>query len=138
MGRERWEHEREGLRRLARVFAEEARGGLLGEALDVILDAAQIDAGAAFSAEGSSLELVAERALGSASDRPGRDASRALFKQALQATAQRVVGTRKPVFYPSLGRSDISHEFRTELALAGFSSLAAQPIKHQRDVLGVI
>jgi len=44
MGRERWEHEREGLRRLARVFAEEARGGLLGEALDVILDAAQIDA----------------------------------------------------------------------------------------------
>src|SRR5260221_2807438 len=138
MGRERWEHEREGLRRLARVFAEEARGGLLGEALDVVLDAAQIDAGAAFSMEGTSLDLVAERVPSAASDRPGSDASRALFKQAIHAAAKRVVGTRKAVFYPALGRSDISHEYRTELTLAGYSSLAAQPIKHQRDVLGVI
>src|SRR5258708_452200 len=120
MDRERWEHEREGLRRLARVFAEEARGGLLGEALDVVLDAAQIDAGAAFSMEGSSLDLVAERLPGATSDRPGSDASRALFKQAIHATAKRVVGSRKPIFYPAIGRSDISHEYRTQLPLARY------------------
>jgi signal transduction histidine kinase/DNA-binding NarL/FixJ family response regulator len=138
MGRERWEREREGLRRLARVFAEEARGGLLGEALEVVLEAAGIDAGAAFSADGGAVDLVAERGLASASDRPGEVTSRDPFRRAVASAAERAAATRKPLFVPALVRSELAGELRDVLVARGFFSLAAQPVKHQRDVLGVI
>src|SRR5258705_3403011 len=138
MARERWEREREGMRRLARVFAEEARGGLLGEALEVVLEAAGIEAGAAFSADGASVDLVAERGLVSPSDRPGEGTLRDRFRRALASAAERAVSARKPVFVPALVRSDLSQDLRDELVQRGFFSLAAQPVKHQRDVLGVI
>src|SRR2546423_13078482 len=101
MGRERGEREREGIRRLARVFAEETRGGLLGEALEIVLEATDIEAGAAFSVDGASIDIVAERALPSASDRPGDASPRDPFRRALLAAAERVVSARKPLFLPA-------------------------------------
>src|SRR5262245_40295141 len=138
MGRERWEREREGLRKLARVFAEEARGGLLGEALEIVLEVAQIESGAAFSVDAGAVDLAAERGLAAASDRPGDGTERDAFKRALRGVAERSVSTRKPVFVPSLLRSDLEAEGLAELAQRGFSSMAAQPVKHQREVLGVL
>jgi len=136
MGKERWEHEREGLQRLARVFAEEARGGLLGEALEVLLDVSRIASGAAFSVQEGATDLVAERAIGSTSDRPG--GGHDPFKEALRASANRAAATRKPLFIPVIERCDFDEEHKAALALRGFRSLAAQPVKHQRDVLGVL
>jgi signal transduction histidine kinase/DNA-binding NarL/FixJ family response regulator len=138
MGNERWEREREGMRRLARVFAEEARGGLLGEALEVVLEAGGIEAGAAFSVDGGSVDLVAERGLAGASDRPAEASSRDPIRRALASTAERAASTRKPMFIPALVRSDLDEELRDHLVQRGFFSLAAQPVKHQRDVLGVL
>src|SRR5262245_13095644 len=105
MGRERWEREREGLRKLARVFAEEARGGLLGEALEVILEGANLEAGAAFSVEGSSVDFVAERGFSSTSDRPSGGGPIDPFRRALEAAAERAVSARKPVFIAALSES---------------------------------
>jgi signal transduction histidine kinase/ActR/RegA family two-component response regulator len=138
MGRERWEREREGLRRLARVFAEEARGGLLGEALEVVLETAQFDSGAAFSVDANAVDLAAERGLASPSDRPGDGATRDIFKRVLVAVAERVVSTRKPLFIPAIARSDLETDGIAELLQRGFTSVAAQPVKHQREVLGVL
>jgi signal transduction histidine kinase/DNA-binding NarL/FixJ family response regulator len=138
MGRERWEREREGLRRLARVFAEEARGGLLGEALEAALEAAGIEAGAAFSVDGASVDLVAERGLTSTSERPAEGSPRDPLRRALASAAERALSARKSVFVPALVRSDLEEDLRDELVKRGFLSLAAQPVKHQRDVLGVI
>jgi len=138
MGRERWEREREGLRKLARVFAEEARGGLLGEALEVVLEAANIESGAAFSVDGSSIDFVAERGFSSTSDRPSGGGPIDPFRSALEAAAKRAVSARKPVFFATLGDSDFGDDQRGELVHRGFSSLAVQPVKHQRDVLGVL
>ena len=45
--------------------------------------------------------------------------------------------TRKAVHLGDLGRSDMLSEHRTELVLRGFVALVAQPVKHQREVLGV-
>ncbi len=96
MGKERWERERDGLRRLARVFAEEARGGLLGEALEVVLEAGGLDAGVAFSVDGASVDLVAERGIALPSDRPAEGASHDPFRRALASAAERAISARKP------------------------------------------
>jgi signal transduction histidine kinase/ActR/RegA family two-component response regulator len=137
MGRERWEHEREAIRKLARVFAEEARGGLLGEALEVVLEAGGVEAGAALSVDGSSVDVVAERGLKTVSAPPG-EAGGDPVRGAIIAAAERCVSSRKPVFIPALARSDLAENLRDALVERGFFSLAAQPVKHQRDVLGVI
>src|SRR4051812_47306488 len=108
MGKERWERERDGLRRLARVFAEEARGGLLGEALEIVLEIEQLESGAAFLVDGSSVDLAAERGLASPSDRPSESAVRDTLKLALGALAERVVATRKVAFIASIERSDLA------------------------------
>jgi signal transduction histidine kinase/ActR/RegA family two-component response regulator len=136
MGKERWEHEREGLQKLARVFAEEARGGLLGEALEVLLEVTRIASGAAFSVVEGAIDLAAERSLGPTSDRPGSSGD--LFKEALLAIAERAASTRKTLFVPAIDRCDLTEEHKAALDERGFRSMAAQPVKHQRDVLGVL
>src|SRR5689334_22891666 len=109
MAKERWEREREGLQRLARVFAEEARGGLLGEALEVMLEASQLGSGAAFAVDHGSLDLVAERAIAGR----GAPCSAEPCKEALRAIAERVLSTRKPVFIASILRSDLEADQKT-------------------------
>src|SRR6185436_6727291 len=76
--------------------------------------------------------------LGGAGDRAGDHASRDACKEALRAAAERVVSTRKPVFIPSIARSDLESQQKSDLLQLGFTSIAAQPVKHQRDVLGVL
>ncbi|HEX9298064.1 MAG TPA: ATP-binding protein [Polyangiaceae bacterium] len=139
MGRDRWEREREALRKLARVFAEETRGGLLEEALEAVLAASRIGSGAAFAMDRESLDLVAERWTSSSpSDRTTHPSSRERCKQALVAAAGRAAKMRRLVFLPDVGRSDLEAEHREALQSSGFHALAAQPVKHQRDVLGVL
>src|SRR5689334_14342487 len=137
--KDRWEREREALRRLAQVFAEEARGGLLGEALETVLTTCRLEAGAAFSFDGTSLDLVAERGSSAKSgDRATPFPSRDLYRDALSAAAKRACEDRKRVTYPDLKRSDLDPELRAELGARGVRSLVAQPVRHQREVLGVL
>jgi signal transduction histidine kinase/ActR/RegA family two-component response regulator len=138
-GKDRWEREREAMRKLAQAFAEEARGGLLGEALEAVLTTCRLEAGAAFSFDGSSLDLVAERSGGPKSgDGATPVPSRERYRDALTAAAKQACDDRKRVTYPDLTRSDLDPELRAELAGRGARSLVAQPVRHQREVLGVI
>jgi hypothetical protein len=138
-GKDRWEREREALRRLAQVFVEEARGGLLGEALETMLTTCRLESGAAFSFDGTSLDLVAERSGSPKSgDKPMSASSRELYREALRRAAQQACQDRKRVSYPDLTRSDLDAELRAELAGRGVRSLVAQPVRHQREVLGVL
>jgi signal transduction histidine kinase/ActR/RegA family two-component response regulator len=138
-GKADWDREREALRKLTQVFAEEARGGLLGEALETVLDTRRLESGAAFSFDGTSLDLVAER---SGSAKPGDRAtplpSRDLYRDALTAAAKHACDDRKRVVYPNLTRSDLDPELRAALVARGARSLVAQPVRHQREVLGVL
>jgi len=138
-GKDRWEREREALRKLSQVFAEEARGGLLGEALETVLTTCRLEAGAAFSFDGTSLDLVAERSASlKTGDRAGSISSRDLYREALTAVAQHTCEERKRVTYLDLRRSDLDPALRGELAARGVRSLVAQPVRHQREVLGVL
>ncbi|HMI82886.1 MAG TPA: ATP-binding protein [Polyangiaceae bacterium] len=138
-GKERWEREREALRKLAQVFAEEARGGLLGEALEAVLTTCRLESGAAFSFDGTSLDLVAERSGSPKSgDRATPLPSQDLYRDALTAVAKQACDDRKRVTYPEIGRSALDPELRAELVGRGAHSLVAQPVRHQREVLGVL
>lgn len=138
-GKDRWEREREALRRLAQVFVEEARGGLLGEALETMLTTCRLESGAAFSFDGTSLDLVAERSSSPKSgDKPMSASSRELYREALRRAAQQACQDRKRVSYPDLTRSDLDAELRAELAGRRVRSLVAHPVRHQREVLGVL
>jgi signal transduction histidine kinase/ActR/RegA family two-component response regulator len=134
--RDRWEREREGLRKLAQTFAEEARGGLLGEALETILSTLRLDNGAAFSYDGATIDLVAERSGGSHST--PMPSARDLYREALTQVAKRACEDRKRVSYPDLSRSELGAELRSALLARGQRSVIAQPVRHQREVLGVL
>ncbi|MET0592108.1 MAG: ATP-binding protein [Polyangiaceae bacterium] len=138
-GRDRWEREREGLRKLAQVFAEEARGGLLGEALETVLSAWRLEDGSAFSYDGTSLDMVAERiAKPKTGERPTPMPGTDRQREALMAVAQRACGDRKRVSYLDIARSDLAADLRSALTTRGLSWLVAQPVRHQREVLGVL
>ena len=138
-GKDRGEREREALRRLSQVFAEEARGGLLGEALETIVTTCRLEGGAAFSFDGSSLDLVAERGdAPKTGDRATPLPTRDVYRDALATAARRACEDRKRVTYPDLGRSDFDPEQRASFAARGIRSLVAQPVRHQREVLGVL
>ena len=138
-GKDRWEREREALRKLAQIFTEEARGGLLGEALETVLTTCRLEAGAAFSFDGTSLDLVAERTSKPKTGSRGTPApSRDVYRDALTAVAKRTCEDRKRVSYLDLSRSDLDAPLRSALAAAGARSLVAQPVRHQREVLGVL
>ncbi|HKQ68341.1 MAG TPA: ATP-binding protein [Polyangiaceae bacterium] len=144
MSRDLLDRQREALRNLARVFAEEARGGLLGEALDAVLEATRIEAGAAFSMDGGFLDLVADRGLGSGpSDKSDHPAPRAvaprdLAKDLLLEAANKAVANRRQLYIPDLARSDIPPKLHRDLTRRGYRSLAAQPVRHHREMLGVL
>jgi signal transduction histidine kinase/DNA-binding NarL/FixJ family response regulator len=61
-----------------------------------------------------------------------------VYREALTAVATRACEDRKRVSYPDLGRSDLEAPLRSALAAAGARSLVAQPVRHQREVLGVL
>jgi signal transduction histidine kinase/CheY-like chemotaxis protein len=138
-GKDRWEREREGLRKLAQVFAEEARGGLLGEALETVLTTWRIEDGAAFSFDGTALDLVAERsAKPKSGERPSPLPGEGGYREALSAVARRVSADRKRIAWPDIARTDLDSDLRAAFASRGLRSLLAQPVRHQREVLGVL
>jgi signal transduction histidine kinase/ActR/RegA family two-component response regulator len=138
-GKDRWEREREGLRKLAQVFAEEARGGLLGEALETVLTTWRIEDGAAFSFDGTSLDLVAERsAKPKTAERPSPLPGEGGYREALSAVAKRATADRKRLAWPDISRSELDSALRAALTSRGLRSLVAQPVRHQREVLGVL
>jgi signal transduction histidine kinase/ActR/RegA family two-component response regulator len=137
MTKERWDREREALRRLARVLAEEARGGLLEEALEIVLEATRAEAGAAFAVNGASLELVSERGLGKPTGRT-KSAPPLDLRLPVTAAGRRAASGRKPVYLVDLAEARSDAERRDDLVASGFRSLLARAVKHQRHVHGVI
>jgi signal transduction histidine kinase/ActR/RegA family two-component response regulator len=134
--RQRWDRELEALRKLSRTLAEEARGGHLEEALEAVLAALNLDAGAAFSVDGTFLNLVGERGILSGGE--GREPKRELLREALVAAATRASTARKAVHWGDIASAELEAEQRAELIRSGFVAVAAQPVKHQREVLGVL
>jgi signal transduction histidine kinase/ActR/RegA family two-component response regulator len=147
MSKERWDREREALRRLARVLAEEARGGLLEEALEIVLDQTRAEAGAAFVAHGTTLELVAERGFAKPSGRgTSRSSSGARSKHPpladvrppVAAAARRTASSRKGVYLVDLAEARADAERREDLIAHGFRTILGRAVKHQRQVHGVL
>ena len=60
------------------------------------------------------------------------------MRDALLATATRAATARKAAHLVDLGRSDLTSEQKTELVRRGFVAMVAQPVKHQREVLGML
>jgi signal transduction histidine kinase/ActR/RegA family two-component response regulator len=113
-------------------LTEEARGGLLEEALEHALIACAPAAGVAFSAQ-PGLELVAERGFGEGTREP--DALRA----ALRVVATNAMATRKVLHVQDLTRPDqLEMDVRQELGKRGWRAIAAVPVKHLREVAGVL
>ena len=130
---ERHDREREALRRLARIFAEEARGGVLDEALSALLDGTRLEVGGAFTADSAVLTLVAERGTGA----PGSALAGGDLRQALANIAEHVTGSRRPFRVADVSAADLALDAREALLNRGFSSFAAQPVKHRREVVAV-
>src|SRR4051812_16579159 len=136
MGKQRSEREREALCRFSRALAEETRGGHLEEALESILSVLGEEAGTAFSVDGSFLNVVAERGIGADGSNPPRQGD--AVRDALMAIATRAATSRKAIHLSDLGRSELPSAQLTELLRRGIASVVAQPVKHQREVLGVL
>jgi signal transduction histidine kinase/CheY-like chemotaxis protein len=115
----------------ARLAAESA-GGVLGDFLDLLLDATPARCAAAFASDGA-LDPVAERRL---SVRPTLDLGR--LRRALRSLAERSATSRR-----TLKISDIRHETEAipdvgEIVALGARAALAVPILHRRAVLGTL
>ena len=136
-GRDRWEREREAFLRLARVFSQETRGGLLGEAFEVLLEALTLEGGAAFSVDGTFVELVCRAwPVRQVSERPLAEDDP--FLPSLLELTGRTAAARKIVHLPDLARAELPAPLRDRLARARLPLARALPVQHQREVLGVI
>jgi two-component system, cell cycle sensor histidine kinase and response regulator CckA len=141
MVKDSWEKQRDALGKLSRGFVEEASGGLLREALDHLITAAGLMAGAAFTVNetGSTrtLELAAERGLGGEAsvDAPGSES----IRRALVEVGMRAVSTRRTSPVPDLTAvPGLDTDSLLALASREFRSAVAVPVKHQRQVLSVL
>jgi signal transduction histidine kinase/ActR/RegA family two-component response regulator len=125
------------LRRLDAIFslvgrlAAESAGGVLGDCLDLLLDATPARAALAFGSHGS--EPNAERRL---SLRPGLDLAR--LRRAARELAERAATSRRVIQV-----SDVRRELENipdvgEIAGLGVRALLAQPIVHRRTVLATL
>jgi signal transduction histidine kinase/ActR/RegA family two-component response regulator len=138
MSKDAWEREREALRKLTRVFAEETRGGVLGEALDQLIEAGRAHAGAAFMI-GRAPELVAERGTLLRHDEAGHSLLPSdTWRQVVTAAASRAAFLRKPLLVDAAGSTDLAAEHTDQLRRRGWRTLVSIPVKHHRDVLGVL
>jgi signal transduction histidine kinase/ActR/RegA family two-component response regulator len=138
MGKDSWERERDALRKLTRVFAEEARGGVLGEALDRLIEAGRAHAGAAFMM-GRAPELVAEKGLMLQRDESGHSLLPSdAWRQAIESAAAYAASSRKQLVVNNTVASDLRHDHLEQIRQRGWRGLASIPVKHHRDVLGVL
>src|SRR5882724_2291974 len=106
-------------------------GGLLGDALDSLLDATKARAAAAFALD-AGLESVAERRLG---DRGGPELL--VLRRALSTIAQRALSTRRPVLLGDLGMDREGVDDAGEVLALGARTALALPVLHRGVAHGI-
>ncbi len=100
--------------------------GLLGDALDTLLETTKARAAAAFTLE-SGLSSIAERRLG---DRGGPEL--VVLRRALSTIAQRALSTRRSVLLGDLGGDREGIDDAGEILALGARAVLAVPVLHRR------
>lgn len=121
----------ESLLILATRLSSESSGGLLGDALDLLLDATEAQAGAAFSVT-DGVDQVAERGVAAT------EASAGALRDALSVVAARAAQARRPIWVSDLGRESSSAPELAAATAQGLNALLAVPIVHRRTPLGAL
>ncbi|HEX6276130.1 MAG TPA: ATP-binding protein [Polyangiaceae bacterium] len=122
----------DALAALTARLAAESSGGVLGDCLDLLLDATPARCAAAFASDGA-LAPVAERRL---SMRPTLDLGR--LRRALRSLAERAATSRRPLKITDIRRESDAIPDVGELVALGARSALALPILHRRTVLGTL
>jgi signal transduction histidine kinase/CheY-like chemotaxis protein len=117
---------------LAARLAQESSGGVLGDCLDVLLDATPARCALAFGSDGS-LEPAAERRL---TLRPNIDVPR--LRRAARALAERAATARRVLQVNDIRRETENIPDAAEIAALGVRGVLAQPIVHRRIVLATL
>lgn len=121
----------DALHGLSSRLAGESGVGLLGDTLDLLLDATRARAAAAFNL-GPALEAAAERGLG---DRGGPEL--VVLRRALSTIAQRAISTRRRVLLNDLGADREGVDDAGEILALGARTALALPVLHRRVPHGV-
>jgi signal transduction histidine kinase/ActR/RegA family two-component response regulator len=122
----------EALHALAARLAAESAGGVLGDCLDVLLDATPARCALAFTAD-AAVEPAAERRL---SRRPELDPAR--LRRSAHAFAERAASARRAVVVSDVRRELETLEEASELVALGVRALLAEPVMHRRVVLATL
>jgi signal transduction histidine kinase/ActR/RegA family two-component response regulator len=122
----------DALAALTARLAAESSGGVLGDCLDLLLDATPARCAAAFASDGA-LAPVAERRL---SMRPSLDLGR--LRRALRSLAERAATSRRPLKVTDVRRESDTIPDVGEIVALGARSALAMPILHRRTVLGTL
>lgn len=124
----------EALQKLALRLAGESGGGVVADALELMLGASSARAGAAFGVNPSP-DPLADRGLGQDPVRAAR------LERVLSTLARRVIASRRKLLAIDVRRveGDEPGEFVAgELVAAGFKAVLAVPVEYRRRVLGVL
>jgi signal transduction histidine kinase/CheY-like chemotaxis protein len=111
-------------------LAAESAGGVLGDCLDLLLDATPARCAAAFGSDGT-LDPIAERRL---SLRPTLDLGR--LRRALRSLAERSATSRRVLKIMDIRRETEAIPDVGEIVALGARAALAVPILHRRTVLG--
>jgi len=122
----------DALHTLTLRLAAESSGGVLGDCLDLLLDATPARAAIAFGSDGA-VEPAAERRL---SRRPELDPSR--LRRAARALAERAATARRIVQVNDVRREVATVEDASEIAALGVRAVLAHPVMHRRMVLATL
>lgn len=123
----------ESLLILATRLAGESSGGVLGDALDLLLDASAAEAGAAFAVTGhDALDQVAERGLGATVG------DRSRIRALLRSIAERAATGRRPLWLADVRSEKSQIADAGELSAIGYTAVLAVPIEHRRSPLGAL
>jgi signal transduction histidine kinase/ActR/RegA family two-component response regulator len=122
----------DALHALTGRLAGESGGGVLGDCLDLLLDATPARCALAFSADGA-VEPAAERRL---SRRPELDPGR--LRRGARALAERAATARRLVQVNDVRREVETLEDASEIAALGVRAVLAHPIMHRRTVLATL
>ncbi|HEX5102116.1 MAG TPA: GAF domain-containing protein, partial [Polyangiaceae bacterium] len=113
-------------------LAAESAGGVLGDCLDLLLDATPARCALAFSTDGA-VEPAAERRL---SLRPELDPTR--LRRGARALAERAATARRVVQVNDVRREVHTIEDASEIAALGVRAIIAHPVMHRRSVLATL
>lgn len=113
-------------------LAQESSGGVLGDCLDVLLDATPARCALAFGSDGS-LDPTAERRL---TLRPNIDVPR--LRRAARSLAERAATARRVIQVNDVRREAENIPDAAEIAALGVRGVLSQPIIHRRIVLATL